>query len=88
MRIRDIASNPASSTLASLSINLDDCAKDIIRWLAVAQTHPLPTDSKVKKFLLGIKAQNVKDLIHEISNHRHGLSLALSATGRYVVKIL
>jgi hypothetical protein len=86
-RIRNVSSDPASSTLASLTIHLEDCRKDIARWLVVAQQHAITGHSTAKKafkkFLLAIKIRSIKDLFQEISGHRHSLALSLSATGRY-----
>jgi hypothetical protein len=88
-RIRHVCSDPAISTLASLTIHLEDCGKDVARWLITARQHPTSGDSTAKnafkKFLLGIKIKSVKDIFHEISWHRDSLALSLSATGRYAL---
>jgi hypothetical protein len=38
-----------------------------------------------KKILLAIKSKDIKDIFTQISSHRQGISMSLSATGRYVV---
>jgi hypothetical protein len=88
-RIRSVCSDPASSTLASLTIHLEDCGKDVARWLIAAQQNPISglstPKNAFKKFLLGIKIKSIKDVFREISRHRDSLVLCLSATGRYAV---
>jgi hypothetical protein len=88
-RIRNVCSGPASSTLASLIIHLEDCGKDVARWLIAAQQNSISGHSTAKnafkKFLLGIKIKSIKDVFHEISRHRDSLALSLSATGRYAL---
>jgi hypothetical protein len=74
--------------LASLTIHLDDCKKDIERWLEEAQScHPgsvTGTKSVFKKFLVAVKKQSIKDVFHQIAAHQRGIRLSLSNTGRSV----
>jgi hypothetical protein len=84
--LQHVCSGPASSTLASLTIHLEDCGKDVVRWLIAAQKASISESSTAKKafkrFLLGIKIKSIKDIFQDISHHRHSLALILSATGR------
>jgi hypothetical protein len=38
-----------------------------------------------RKILLAIKSKDIKDVFTQISSHRQGISMSLSAAGRYVV---
>lgn len=75
-----------TSVLASLKIHLEDCAKDVTRWLEVAEKYiPSPKlKSKIyfKNFLLALKSREIADIFEQISSHQHGITLSLSATGR------
>lgn len=77
------------SNLASLAIHMEDCTKDINRWLKEAQScHPGYgpwTKSVFKKFLVAVKKQSIKDVFQEIAVHRESISLILITTGRLVV---
>jgi hypothetical protein len=76
------------SNLASLAIHLEDCAKDIDRWLKEAQSchseNGPGTKSVFKKFLVAIKKQSIKDIFQEIAAHKDSISISLSTTGRLV----
>lgn len=74
------------SILASLQIQLDDCNKDIYRWLAIAKAC-LPasntgTKAAFKKFLVALERQRITDIYVEISVHKDNIMTKLSVIGR------
>jgi hypothetical protein len=74
------------SILASLQIQLDDCNKDVYRWLAMAKTC-LPasntgTKAAFKKFLVALERQRLTDIYVEISAHKDNIMTKLSVIGR------
>jgi hypothetical protein len=89
--VKHVSHASTESNLASLAIHMEDCTKDIDRWLKEAQScHPGYgpwTKSIFKKFLIAVKKQSIKDVFREIAAHRESISLILITTGRLVVKI-
>jgi hypothetical protein len=75
--------------LNSLSTQLEQCVNDLHRWLEAARKNTHPNRSNYKKFfesiLISIRSKDIKDIYRQIACHRQGISLSLSATGRYVV---
>lgn len=86
--VPDVSQASTETNLASLTIHVDDCKKDIERWLKEAQScHPgSVTGSKsiFKKFLFAVKKQSIKDVFQEIAAHQRGIQLSLTNTGRLV----
>jgi hypothetical protein len=84
--IKHVSGTLTESNLASLAIHVEDCKKDIDRWLKEAQScHPgsvTGTKSFFKKFLAAVKKQSIKDVFQEIAAHKESISLSLSTTGR------
>jgi hypothetical protein len=75
--------------LASLSINVEDCSRDIAGWVKEAEGMVSGlTKSWFKKFVAAVKKQNMRDIFYQIGSHKSTIMLSLSATGRYVFKIL
>lgn len=84
--IKHISDNSTESNLASLTIHVEDCKKDIDRWLEEAQSclpgHGPATKSVFKKFLVAVKKQSIKDVFQDMAAHKESISLSLSTTGR------
>ncbi|KAH8659379.1 hypothetical protein BGZ60DRAFT_415138 [Tricladium varicosporioides] len=74
-----------STDLASLNINVEDCSKDVQRWVKEAEGLVFSLGSSkswFKKFLAAVRKQSIRDIFDEIGNHRSSIMLSLSATGR------
>ncbi|KAF8847407.1 hypothetical protein BDZ45DRAFT_699232 [Acephala macrosclerotiorum] len=74
------------SILASLQIQLDDCNKDVYRWLAMAKpclpASNMGTKAAFKKFLLALERQRMTDIYVEIAAHKDNIMTKLSVIGR------
>jgi hypothetical protein len=86
LQIKESFEDSRRNILASLSTQLEDCANNLQRWLAAAQNSKLSHRPKYKRLLqsilVSIRSQDIKDVFKQISSHRQGISLSLSATGR------
>jgi hypothetical protein len=74
------------SILASLQIQLDDCNKDVYRWLAMAKAC-LPasntgTKAAFEKFLVALERQIITDIYVDISAHKDNIMAKLSVIRR------
>lgn len=73
--------------LASLTINVEDCSKNVVEWVKEAEVMSSSlrgTNSRFKKFVAAVKKQGVRDVFEQIGSHKSTIMLSLSATGRYV----
>jgi hypothetical protein len=88
-KIGNSLQKPEESILISLTFHLEDCAKDLASWFNFVHEQHLSRKSSAitifKKILVAIKSKDIKDIFTQISSHRQGISMSLSATGRYVV---
>jgi Fungal N-terminal domain of STAND proteins len=86
--VKNIPDTSAECTLASLAIHVEDCTKDIDRFLKEAQScHPgngPGTKSMFKNFLVAVRKQSIKDILQDMAAHKESISLSLSTTGRSV----
>jgi hypothetical protein len=86
--VKGISDTSTEGVLASLAIHVEDCAKDIGRWLREAQScHPgygAGTKAMFKRFLVAVKKESIKDVFQEMAAHKASISLSLSTTGRSV----
>jgi hypothetical protein len=86
--IKHISDTSTESNLASLAIHLEDCKKDIDRWLKEAQScHPENgpgMKSVFKKFLVAVTKQSIRDIFQQIAVHQDSISASLITTGRSV----
>jgi len=78
-------------SLSSLQIQLEDCKRDVERWIVEAQktrcSFGMARGAKraFKKFLVVVNQKSVKDIFLEITTHKDNISLKLAIIGRYVV---
>ena len=86
--IKCIPEAPAESNLASLTVHVEDCKKDIEIWVREARSSrpgigPGAT-SVFRKFPVVVRKQSIKDVFREMAAHKESISLSLIATGRSV----
>ena len=72
--------------VAALAIQLEDCSKNVFRWLQLARDHHpgFSTGSKAtfRRFWIAVNKGQVRDILYEIKEHRHGILASLSVLGR------
>ena len=72
--------------ITSLSIQLEECSKNIGIWLETASRMRLATDKGgkawFKRFWVAVNDDAVKDIKLEIDRHRHALNISLAVIGR------
>lgn len=73
--------------LASLQIQIDDCNRDIYRWLDEAKGLMIPSSSTgtkaiSKKFVAALEEQKAKDIYSEISVHKENINTNFTLIGR------
>jgi hypothetical protein len=73
--------------LASLQVQIDDCSKDVYKWLAMAgRCHPdssTGTKASFKKFLVALEKQKITDIYVEIATYKDNITTKLLMIGRY-----
>jgi hypothetical protein len=79
----------ADNVLASLRIQIEDCGKDVYRWLEMARKS-MPgsttgTKASFKCFLLALEKQKITDVYVEIAAHKDNIMTKLSVIGRYAM---
>ncbi|KAE9366214.1 hypothetical protein N431DRAFT_430365 [Stipitochalara longipes BDJ] len=76
------------SVLASLQGQIDDCSKDIYKWLAMARKcHPASSSgskASFKKFLVALEKQKITDIYVEIARYKNDITTILSTIGRHL----
>ena len=96
--IKRIELSETEGVLASLAIHVEDCAKDVERWVGEAracqmglgegtkacQTGGGRAKAWFKMFLVVVKKQSIKDVFQAMAAHKESISLSLSTTGRLV----
>ena len=72
--------------ITSLSIQVEECFKDITTWLETASRMRRGTDKGgkawFKRFWVAVNDSTVKDIISEITRHRLALNVSLAIIGR------
>jgi hypothetical protein len=78
----------ADVKIAALEIQLEDCSNDVYRWLKVAREHhpgfSVGTKAGFKKFWVAVNKGDVRGILEDIREHRHGIVASLSVLGRRV----
>ncbi|KAE9380702.1 hypothetical protein N431DRAFT_324530 [Stipitochalara longipes BDJ] len=86
LQIKEPFEDSRRNILNSLSTQLEQCANNLQRWLVAAQNNKMSHRPSYKRLfqsiLISIRSQDIKDVFRQISSHREGISLSLSATGR------
>ena len=68
--IKGISDTSTEGVLASLAIYIEDCTKDIKRWLGEAKSG---TKAWFKRFLVAVKKQSIKDVFQEMAAHKESI---------------
>jgi hypothetical protein len=88
--LRSVAGIPAQPgagfKIAALEIQLEDCSRDVYRWLQLASDHhpgfSKGTKAGFKKFWVAVNKGEVRGISEDIKEHRHGILASLSVLGR------
>ena len=76
----------ADFEIAALDIQLEDCSRDVYRWLKLARDHhpgfSTGTKAGFKKFWVAVNKGEVRGISEDIREHRHGIVASLSVLGR------
>lgn len=72
--------------IAALEIQLEDCSRDVYRWLQLARNyHPgfsTGTKAGFKKFWVAVNTGEVRGISEDIKEHRNGIIASLTVLGR------
>jgi hypothetical protein len=87
VKLDNVSGFDAKSMLASLEIQLEDCAKDIYHWVRIGGENR-PESVKgckavFKKILVASSKDSMVDIFRAIASHKDNISLKLSAIGKY-----
>jgi hypothetical protein len=88
--LQDVVESPtqpgADFKIAALQIQLEDCSRDVYRWLKLARDHhpgfSTGTKAGFKKFWVAVNKGEVRGISEDIREHRHGIVASLSVLGR------
>ena len=87
VKLDDVSGFDAKSMLASLEIQLEDCAKDVYHWVRIGGDNRPESVKGCKavftKFLVASSKDSMVDISRAIASHKDNINLKLSAIGRY-----
>ena len=86
VKLENVEGFNAKSVLASLEIQLEDCARDVYDWVKVgSEHHPQSVKGSkavFKRFLVAANKDSLTDIFRDIACHKDNIILKLSVIGR------
>ncbi|KAH8670114.1 hypothetical protein BGZ60DRAFT_514821 [Tricladium varicosporioides] len=79
--LSSVADDGADFKIAAMEIQLDDCSKEVYRWLKVAKEHhpafSIGTKKGFKKFWVAVHKGKVRSISEDVKEYRHEISASL-----------
>lgn len=91
MLVEKVPTTADTYHVASLQIQLEDCAKDVPGWLAAVIKDPLPSSSNgtkayLQKVKIAMNRKKTEKIRIEMNRSRAALNTSLAVLGRYIIQ--